>query len=127
LNLGEKVMKDLLLCESEFRMMDVIWDSAPIESGKLVKLCEEKLSWKKSTTYTMLRKLVEKELVENNNSVVTVLVPREQVQEFESEHLVKKSFGGSLPAFVSAFLGNGSISKEEAEKLIELIGSHIEE
>ncbi|MCR5227749.1 MAG: BlaI/MecI/CopY family transcriptional regulator [Eubacterium sp.] len=120
-------MKDLLLCESEFRMMDVIWDSAPIESGKLVKLCEEKLSWKKSTTYTMLRKLVEKELVENNNSVVTVLVPREQVQEFESEHLVKKSFGGSLPAFVSAFLGNGSISKEEAEKLIELIGSHIEE
>ena len=121
-------MKDLLLCESEFKMMDVIWDSAPIESGKLVKLCEEKLSWKKSTTYTILRKLCEKELVQNNNSIVTVLVPREQVQEFESEHLVKKSFGGSLPAFVSAFLGgNGRISKEEAEKLIELIGSHIED
>lgn len=120
-------MKDLLLCESEFRMMDIIWDSAPIESGKLVKLCEEKLSWKKSTTYTMLRKLCDKELVKNDNSLVTVLVPREQVQEFESEHLVQKSFGGSLPAFVSAFLGNGSLSKKEAEELIELIGSHTED
>ena len=69
----------------------------------------------------------EKELVQNDNSVVTFLIPREQVQEYESEHLVQKSFGGSLPAFVSAFLGNGRISKEEAEELIELIGSHIED
>ena len=120
-------MKDLLLCESEFRMMDIIWDNSPLESRQLVKLCEEKLSWKKSTTYTIIRKLCEKELVQNDNSVVTFLIPREQVQEYESEHLVQKSFGGSLPAFVSAFLGNGRISKEEAEELIELIGSHIED
>ena len=118
-------MDDLLLCESEYRMMDIIWDNAPVESGKLVKLCESKLSWKKSTTYTMLKKLCEKEIVQNVDSVVSVLVPRQDIQSHESEHVVRRSFGGSLPAFVNAFLGNGKLSKKEADELIELIETHI--
>ena len=117
-------MDDLLLCESEYRMMDVIWDNAPVESGKLVKLCESRLSWKKSTTYTMLRKLCEKNIVKNEDSLVTVLVEQTDIQSHESEHVVKRSFGGSLPAFVNAFLGNGKLSKEEANELISLIEDH---
>jgi predicted transcriptional regulator len=118
-------MSDLLLSESEYRIMDIIWDNAPVESGQLVKLCESKLSWKKSTTYTMLKKLIDKDLVKNTDSVVTVVVPREEVQSHESEHVVKRSFGGSLPAFVNAFLGNGKLSKKEADELINLIESHM--
>ena len=118
-------MSDLLLSESEYRIMDIIWDNAPVESGQLVKLCESKLSWKKSTTYTMLKKLIDKDLVKNTDSVVTVVVPREDVQSHESEHVVKRSFGGSLPAFVNAFLGNGKLSKKEADELINLIESHM--
>ena len=118
-------MADLLLSESEYRIMDIIWDNAPVESGQLVKLCESKLSWKKSTTYTMLKKLIDKDLVKNTDSVVTVVVPREEVQSHESEHVVKRSFGGSLPAFVNAFLGNGKLSKKEADELINLIESHM--
>ena len=118
-------MDDLLLCESEYRMMDIIWDNAPVESGKLVKLCESKLSWKKSTTYTMLKKLCEKKIVQNVDSVVDVLVSRQDIQSHESEHVVRRSFGGSLPAFVNAFLGNGKLSKKEADELIELIETHI--
>jgi predicted transcriptional regulator len=118
-------MSDLLLSESEYRIMDIIWDNAPVESGQLVKLCESKLSWKKSTTYTMLKKLIDKDLVKNTDSVVTVVVPREEVQSHESEHVVERSFGGSLPAFVNAFLGNGKLSKKEADELINLIESHM--
>lgn len=119
-------MDDLLLCESEYRLMDVIWDNAPVESGKLVKLCESRLSWKKSTTYTILRKLCEKKLVENKNSVVSVIVKRQDIQSHESEHVIKKSFGGSLPAFVNAFLGNGKLSRKDADELINLIETHID-
>ena len=120
-------MSDLLLSESEYRIMDIIWNNAPVESGKLVKLCESKLSWKKSTTYTMLKKLCDKNIVKNADSVVSVIVPREKVLSNESEHVVKRSFGGSLPAFVNAFLGNGKLSKKEADELIDLIETHMTE
>ena len=118
-------MADLLLSESEYRMMDIIWDNAPVESGQLVKLCESRLSWKKSTTYTMLKKLCDKNVVKNTDSVVSVIVPREEVQSHESEYVVKRSFGGSLPAFVNAFLGNGKLSRKEADELINLIETHM--
>lgn len=120
-------MEEMLLCESEYRIMSIIWDNEPVESGKLVKLCNEELDWKKSTTYTMLRKLCDKNIVKNENSVVSAIVKKENVQQYESERVVKRNFGGSLPAFLTAFLGNGSLSKEEASELINLIEQHTDE
>lgn len=118
---GEEQMDELTLSESEFRLMDVIWRYAPVESGKLVKICADELNWKKSTTYTMLRKVQDKGMVRNDDSVVSVIVPRDRVQEIESERLVSKAFGGSLPSFLASFLGNRSLSDKEADELIDLI------
>ena len=101
--------------------MDVIWKHAPVESGKLVKISENELGWKKSTTYTILRKLVAKGMVRNDDTIVTVSVPRDRVQKFESERVVSKSFGGSLPSFLTAFLGDRTLSDREADELIDLI------
>ncbi len=101
--------------------MDVIWKNAPVESGRLVKISENELGWKKSTTYTILRKLVAKGMVRNDDTIVTVSVPRDRVQKFESERVVSKSFGGSLPSFLTAFLGDRTLSDREADELIDLI------
>ena len=117
-------MDELMLCESEYRLMDVIWKYAPVESGKLVKLSENELGWKKSTTYTILRKLVAKGMVRNDDTIVSVLIPREIVQKFESERVVSKSFGGSLPSFLAAFLGDRTLSDSEADELIGLIDKY---
>lgn len=77
--------------------MNVVWDSAPVPSGELVALCARQLGWKKSTTYTMVKKLAQKGLLRNENAVVTALVPREDVQAEESAAFVERTFGGSLP------------------------------
>ena len=114
-------MEELLLSESEYKLMNIIWENAPIESGKLVKLCEANLTWKKSTTYTMLKRLCMKNIVSNKDSIVEFIVPKENVQKVESKHLIERSFDGSLPAFVSAFLGGSNISEGEAEELIEML------
>lgn len=112
---------ELKLCESDFRFMCVIWDNEPIASGELVRVCNDKLGWKKSTTYTMLKKLCEKGFTVNDNSVITSLVPKEKVQAFASEYVVESSFGGSLPSFLASFFGGKKISEEEANELKKLI------
>ena len=117
-------MEELSFCGSEMRLMNVIRDEAPVESGKPVKLSMDRLDWSKSTTYTILRKLVGKGLVVNENSLITVLVPRESVQIMESEKIVAKTFAGLLPKFIASFLGNKSLSDAEAEELIGLINQH---
>ena len=114
------------LCESDYRFMSVIWDHQPLSSARLVELCGEELGWKKSTTYTMLKKLCEKGLARNEDTVVTALVSREQVQAYESERFVEQTFAGSLPGFLVSFLGGRKISKEEAEQLKRLIDQHKE-
>lgn len=114
------------LCESDYRFMSVIWEHEPLTSTKLVELCGEKLGWKKSTTYTMLKKLCEKGLARNEDTVVTALVSREQVQAYESERFVEQTFAGSLPGFLVSFLGGRKISQEEAEQLKRLIDQHKE-
>lgn len=115
------------LCESDYRFMDVIWDNEPVNSTKLVELCREKLGWKKSTTYTMLKKLCEKGFAQNENAVVTALIPRGEVQASESELFVEQTFGGSLPNFLVSFLGGKTISKQEAAELKRLIDAHKED
>ena len=117
-------MESKRLFEGEARFMDIIWDSEPVPSGKLVELCGEKLGWKKSTTYTMLKRLGEKGLVKNESSTVTALVSREEVRAAESSFVVEQTFAGSLPGFLVAFLGGKTISREEAEELKKMIDEH---
>lgn len=119
-------MTGLKLCESDYRFMCVIWDNEPLSSGQLVELCLEKLGWKKSTTYTVLKKMCEKGFAQNEGSVVTALVPRDQVQAYASEHFVEHTFGGSLPGFLASFLGGRTISEQEAAELKRLIDQHKE-
>ncbi len=119
-------MKDLKLCESDYRFMLVVWENEPVTSGRLVALCAEKLGWKKSTTYTVLRKMCEKGLLKNQDTVVSSLVPKEQVQAFESEFFVERAFEGSLPQFLTSFLGGKTISQKEADELKKLIDAHRE-
>lgn len=119
-------MENLKLCESDYRFMSVIWDNEPLPSGELVKLCAEKLGWKKATTYTTLKKLCDKGFAKNEDTVVSALVPRERVQAYASEHFVEHTFQGSLPAFLAAFLGDKVISEEDAQRLKKLIDQHKE-
>lgn len=114
-------MERLKLCESEYRFMTVVWDNGPVPSGRLVELCRERLGWKKSTTYTTVKKLGEKGFLKNEHSIVTPLVPREEVQAFESGYIVDRAFGGSLPAFIAAFTRERGLSEEEAEEIQHLI------
>ena len=120
-------MDDLKLCESDYRFMCVIWDNEPVQSGRLVELCSDKLGWKKSTTYTTLKKLVEKGFAQNDNTVVSSLVEKEKVCHAASEHFVEHTFHGSLPGFLVSFLGNKKISDAEAEELKRLIDEHRKE
>jgi len=117
---------ELKLCESDFRFMCVIWECEPIQSGRLVELCKERLGWKKPTTYTTLKKLCEKGFAKNENTIVSSLIPREKVQAYESEKFLERTFSGSLPGFLASFLGGRTISEKEAEELKRLIDSHKE-
>ena len=122
----EVIMEYAKLCDSEYRFMQVVWEHAPIGSGQLVKLCEAKLGWKKSTTYTVLKKLAEKGYLRNDNAQVTVLVPQERAEREESVYFVERTFGGSLPHFLAAFLGDKQLSAQEAEAIEEMIRAHRE-
>ena len=119
-------MEGKRLSLGESRFLDIIWSSEPVPSGRLVELCREKLGWKKSTTYTRLKILIEKGYVKNENSVVTALVSRKEVQAQESAYIVKETFAGSLPGFLVSFLADRRISAEEAEELKRLIDEHKE-
>lgn len=120
-------MEELKLFESEYRFMDLIWTFEPVRSTELARLALEKLEWKKSTCYTVLKKLEEKGFVRNERAVVTSLVAREQVQRYESETLIERNFGGSLPAFLNAFLKDRKLSRREAEEIHRMIEEAIPE
>ncbi len=89
--------------ESEYRFCLILWECEPIKSSELVKLCRDKLGWKPTTTYTVIKRLSERGIVKNENTVVSSLVSREQAQAAEIDEMVEKTFGGSLPAFIAAF------------------------
>ena len=119
-------MGDWKLCDSEYRFMCVVWDHAPLPSGRLVELCAQQLGWKKSTTYTALKKLCDKGLLKNENAMVSVLVKKEAVQAEESAAFVRRTFDGSLPAFLAAFMGGRKLSDREAAEIQKLIDDHRE-
>lgn len=114
-------MTDLKLYESEYRFMDLIWEAESVRSTELAKMARERLEWKKSTCYTVLKKLEAKGFVKNEDATVTSLIGREQVQRAESSQLIERSFGGSLPAFLNAFLSGRGLTAEEARELHRLI------
>ena len=108
----------------ESRFADLLWRNAPISSGELVKLCEKEMSWKKSTTYTMLRRLCQRGLFENRESMVYTLVTRDEFYTRQSRQFVEETFSGSLPAFLTAFTAKSTLSDEEISQLQQLIDRH---
>ena len=107
--------------DGEYRFADLVWESEPINSTALIKTAQERLGWKKATSYTVLRKLCEKGILKNENATVTALVKKDEVCRQESEQLIHRSFGNSLPAFVAAFLRDKKLTRQEAEELKRLI------
>ena len=121
-------MSENSIGDSEYKLMELIWEYAPISSGELSSMCEMIHGWKKTTVYTMLKRLADKGFIKNEKSTISFLIGREELQQQQSEEMVKKSFKGSLPMFVNAFLGGGKkMSKEDAAKLIDMIEEHTEE
>lgn len=114
-------MDNYKLFDAEYKFMTLIWENEPINSTELVKRCNENLGWKKSTTYTVLRKLCDRGMLKNENATVTSVTKREEAQKHESEALLDKAFEGSLPKFLTAFLGGKKITNSEAEALKRII------
>ena len=107
--------------ESEYRFCLILWENEPIRSGKLVKLCRERLGWMPTTTYTVIKRLSERGVLINENSVVRSLVSKEEVQASELDELVEKTFEGSLPAFIAAFTKRKDLSEADIDEVQEMI------
>ena len=116
-------MEQTKLGAVEARFADLIWANAPLTSGQLVKLCEQELSWKKSTTYTVLKKLCDRGLFQNNGGTVTPLMTREEFYGQQSQAFVEESFQGSLPAFIAAFTKRKKLSAQEVAEIRAMIDS----
>lgn len=114
-------MEHLRLAEGEYRFARIVWENEPLPSGKLVELSQKELGWKKSTTYTVLKKLVERGILRNENAVVTAAVPKEEILREESRAVVDRTFEGSLPSFLAHFMGGKTISDAEADELKAII------
>ena len=112
--------------DSDYKFASIVWAYEPVTTRDLVKLCQEQLEWKRTTTYTVLKRLCERGIFQTEDSVVTSLLPKEQIQHGESRQFVKRTFGGSLPGFIAAFLGNETLSEQEAEELKAMIDQHRE-
>ncbi len=120
-------MQAIKMAQSETKFAELVWEQEPISSGELVKLCEKRFDWKKSTTYTVLKNLCEKGILQNNNAIVSSLIKKDEFYARQSRHFVEDTFGGSLPKFLSAFIGSERLSKRQAEELKRLIDDYKEE
>ena len=107
--------------ESEYRFCLILWENEPIRSMELARLCKEKLGWSKTTTYTVIKRLGERGVLKNENTVVTSLVSKEEAQLSELEELMEKKFEGSLPAFIAAFTKHQKISDKEIDQVQAMI------
>lgn len=114
-------MFDSQLGDITHQFMEMIWASEPIRSTNLVHMAEEALGWKKPTTYTVIRRLCEKGLIQNENSIVTALVSKEQFLAEQSDRFIEENFGGSLPLFLAAFSKNHELSEEELAYLRKML------
>lgn len=112
--------------ESEYRFMEILWEREPVSSGELVRLCLEKLEWKKSTTFTVIKRLSDRGVIKSENAMVTSLVSKEEVQSAESMEIVEKSFAGSLPQFVAAFTRKKNLTDREITEIQKIINAYKE-
>lgn len=112
--------------ESEYRFCLILWEHEPIASGELVKLCREQLGWKSSTTYTVIKRLSERGVLQNENTIVSSLVTKDQVQAAEIDELVEKKFAGSLPAFLAAFARHRRLTPAELDQVQAMIDRYRE-
>lgn len=119
-------MSDKKLGAVESRFADLIWQNEPLSSGQLVKLCEKELQWKKPTTYTVLRKLCERGIFQNEEGQVTSRISRQEFYAMQSEQFVEEAFDGSLPAFLAAFTTRKSLSAEEVAQIRRMIDAYEE-
>lgn len=110
--------------ESEYRFCEILWENEPISSSELVRLCNEKLEWKKSTTYTVIRRLSERGVLKSEDAVVTSLISKEDVQSAESTEVVERTFSGSLPSFIAAFARKKNLSKQEIDEIQKIIDTY---
>lgn len=110
--------------ESEYRFCEILWEHEPVTSSELVKLCNEQLEWKKSTTYTVIRRLSERGVIQSENAIVTSLVSKEEALSAESMEVVEKTFSGSLPSFVAAFTRKKQLTKKEIDEIQRIIDSY---
>ena len=107
--------------EIEYRFCLILWENEPIKSTELAKLCKEKLGWSKTTTYTVIKRLCERGVIQNENTIVTSIVSKEEAQLSELDEMVDKKFEGSLPAFIAAFGRRQSLSDAEIEEIRRII------
>lgn len=112
--------------ESEYRFCEILWENEPVSSSELVRICNERLEWKKSTTYTVIKRLSERGVIKSENTIVTSLVSRKEIQTAESAEIVDRTFSGSLPEFIAAFTRGKSLSKKEIEQIRQIIDSYEE-
>lgn len=117
---------DYTIFDSEFKMMEILWELGPLNSTDLVKLCNDRLGWKKSTTYTTIRRLSDRQIIKNENALVEPLVEREKVAIEESKKLLGKLYEGSLKMLVAGFLQKEELSHEELAELRDLIDKELD-
>lgn len=117
-------MAEYTLGLMEMRFADLIWEREPLSSGQLVKLCEQQLSWKKSTTYTILRRLCKRGIFQNKDGAVTSLLSKQEFSALQSEEFVEETFDGSLPQFLTAFTTRKKLSDQEIDALQQLINEN---
>ncbi|MFG6320901.1 MAG: BlaI/MecI/CopY family transcriptional regulator [Lachnospiraceae bacterium] len=110
--------------ESEYRFCEILWENEPVTSSELVRLCRERLEWKKSTTYTVIRRLAERGVLKSEDAVVTSLISREDAQSAESAEVVERTFSGSLPSFIAAFTRKKNLSKQEIDEIQKIIDTY---
>ena len=120
-------MEEMRLGIVEARFADIVWQNAPLSTKELVLICQNELNWKRTTTYTVLKKLCERGIFKTEDSVVSVLITKEDFYAMQSERFVEDTFGGSLPAFIAAFASRKKISESELEEIKRMINTYGED
>lgn len=120
-------MSEMQMGVIESRFADIIWQNEPISTTELVKLSEQELRWKKTTTYTVLKRLCDKGIFQNNKGTVTSLISKNEFFSVQSEKFVDETFGGSLPAFLTAFTMRKSLTQEEVAELRKMVAEYEDE